>query len=294
MARKLMWGLAAAAALALVVFAVRGFPPVDNAQATIGAAKRYQAPQMTDKDVKLGDTSAQEFLHSDTFAKLLADPAAMKLLTDAKFRESLASQEVKSVLLNQQVRDGLKQEAVASVLAKYGPNCSGCLAIVASLAEVELLSGFDAQVIAEMQAEVIATAVKSQNVNAALNAQQVQTALKKVEAAACDGGCSGAAKSMLRNTVLLTAVQNPNFVHMVQDVGLKKVLESNVVQAAMKVNIEAAFASEAFLQALADGRLSEALNSEALNTALNANGFWASVSSAEFASQLSVGLSTTR
>ena len=293
MARKIMWGLAAAAAVVLLVFVVRGFPPVDNAQATIGAAKRYQAPQIADKDVKLGDTSAQEFLQSDTFAKLIKDPAAVKLLSDASFRESLASQNVKSVLLNQQAREGLKVEAVSSALAKYGLACPGCLAIAASLAENNLLHRFeDAQVIAAVQAEAISTAVKSQNISAALNAQNVQMALKRVEAAACGGGCSAAAKSMLRNTELLTAVQSAAFVRMVQDAGLKKVLENSAVHASLKMNIGAALASEAFLKALADGRLSEALNSPAVHAALNANGFWASVSSAAFAQQLSAELAS--
>jgi hypothetical protein len=57
-----------------------GLPPVDKGvEGTIGAAKRYQAQQISDKDVVLGDTSAQQFIQSDTFVRLLKDPASMKL-----------------------------------------------------------------------------------------------------------------------------------------------------------------------------------------------------------------------
>ena len=85
MTRKAMWGLAAAAVVVLGVFAITGFPPVGRGtEGTIGAAKRTRR-RNSGKDVALGDASAQQFLQSDTFAKLLKDPAAMKLLSDAKF-----------------------------------------------------------------------------------------------------------------------------------------------------------------------------------------------------------------
>ena len=56
MAKKVMIGLAAAAAMLIAVFAMTGWPPVDlGTQGTVGAAKRYQAQQMSAADVKLGD-----------------------------------------------------------------------------------------------------------------------------------------------------------------------------------------------------------------------------------------------
>ena len=62
---------------------------VDDAQGTIGAAKRYNAGQLGDQDVQVGDTSAQEFLQSDTFAALVKDPDAVKLLGDPGFAKLL-------------------------------------------------------------------------------------------------------------------------------------------------------------------------------------------------------------
>ena len=89
MSKKIMWGLAAAAAVVLGVFTLKGFPPVDGTQGTIGAAKRYDAEQMTDKDVTLGDTSTQNFLQSDTFAAIIQDPNTVKLLSDPGVSKAL-------------------------------------------------------------------------------------------------------------------------------------------------------------------------------------------------------------
>jgi hypothetical protein len=92
MTRKVIWGLAAAAAITLAFFAGRGFPPVGTGtEGTIGAAKRYQAQQLSDKDVVLGDTEAQAFLQSDAFTQLINDEASRKLLSDANVRGALRS-----------------------------------------------------------------------------------------------------------------------------------------------------------------------------------------------------------
>jgi hypothetical protein len=90
MTRKVIWGLAVAAAITLAFFAGRGFPPVGTGtEGTIGAAKRYQAQQLSDKDVVLGDTEAQAFLQSDAFTQLINDEASRKLLSDANVRVAM-------------------------------------------------------------------------------------------------------------------------------------------------------------------------------------------------------------
>jgi hypothetical protein len=90
MARKAMWGLAAAAAVILGVLTYRGFPPVRGTEATVGAAKRAQAPQMAADSVTLADPEAQAFMQSDAFDRLIKDPAARKLLGDAAFARALS------------------------------------------------------------------------------------------------------------------------------------------------------------------------------------------------------------
>ena len=48
MAKKVLIGLAAAAAILIGVFAATGWPPAGlGMQGTVGAAKRYQAQQMS-------------------------------------------------------------------------------------------------------------------------------------------------------------------------------------------------------------------------------------------------------
>lgn len=74
---------------ALVVVAAVGFaamtglfPPRNGAEGTIGAADRYQSPQIGDTDVSLNDTKVQAFLQSDVFHKMA---------TNAKFRRFVLS-----------------------------------------------------------------------------------------------------------------------------------------------------------------------------------------------------------
>ncbi len=97
MGKKLMWGLVATAALALVVMKFMGYPPIDGAQGTVGAAKRYQADQIAPADVKVDD-SAQAFVQSDVFDQLMKDPDARQMLASPSFRGALASPEFRGAL----------------------------------------------------------------------------------------------------------------------------------------------------------------------------------------------------
>lgn len=107
--KKAMWGLAAAAAVILAVFVTRGFPPVDRGtEGAIGAAKKYQAPQLTDKDVITGDAAAQEFLQSETFDQLIKDPEAVALLSDAEFRNALHDQGFADAMRQSEIRANLR------------------------------------------------------------------------------------------------------------------------------------------------------------------------------------------
>jgi len=112
MTKKAMWGLAAAATIILAVFVARGFPIVDRGtEGAIGAAKKYQAPQLTNSDVVVGDAAAQEFLQSETFDRLIKDPQAVSLLSNADLRAALGRQgfadALRDVKIRQSLRDGL-------------------------------------------------------------------------------------------------------------------------------------------------------------------------------------------
>ena len=111
MAKKVLWSVAAAAAAALVVMRVAGYPPVEKGtEATIGAAQRYQAPQVAAADVKLEDQELQAFLQSDLFRQLVADKAAVEALKNNDFQKAMANDAVRAALARSEV-----QKAIAYV-----------------------------------------------------------------------------------------------------------------------------------------------------------------------------------
>ena len=72
--KKILFGLAAAAAIVLAVITYNSYPPAtEGTEATIGAAQRAQAPQIAAQDVKLGDTSTQDVLQTETFDAIMKD-----------------------------------------------------------------------------------------------------------------------------------------------------------------------------------------------------------------------------
>ena len=193
MARKLMWGVAAVAALALAVFAVRGFPSIDNTQGAIGAAKRYNGGQLAPGDVKLGDATAQAFLQSDTFAKLLKDPAALKLLADPNVRRALADPEVATALTDEAFRAALKNPEFAAALGRYGPQCPNCTR-----------QFLDPQFYSALQDKAFVKALQDPQFIAALQTFGPT-------------GCQGACKGQLLSPDFLTAIHDPALVKALQD-----------------------------------------------------------------------------
>ena len=91
MGRKVMWGLAAAAAVVLAILAVRGFPAVGSGtEATVVPAQRAQTTQLASNDVVLGDADAQAFLQSDAFDRVEApirrrNPRELKTVSREQF-----------------------------------------------------------------------------------------------------------------------------------------------------------------------------------------------------------------
>jgi len=111
MIKKAMWGLAAAAAVVLAIYTVIGFPNANRGtEATIGAAQKYQTPQLAAGDVKVGDTSVQEFLQSEAFDRLLKDPQARAILADSRIHAQLISRDFTDSLANAQTRQQLSSD----------------------------------------------------------------------------------------------------------------------------------------------------------------------------------------
>jgi hypothetical protein len=126
MAKKVLWSVAAVAAVALITLKVVGYPPVEQGtEATIGAAQRYQESQISATDVKVDDAQFQAFLQSDLFRQLASDKAAQnalknqdlqKALADANVRAALASADVRTAISNN-VANWARAEARNDVIA---------------------------------------------------------------------------------------------------------------------------------------------------------------------------------
>ena len=108
MAKKVLWSVAAVAAVALVALKVVGYPPVgQGTEATIGAAQRYQESQISAADVKVDDQQFQSFLQSDLFRQLANDKAAQNALKNQDLQTALADANVRTALAIDAVRTAI-------------------------------------------------------------------------------------------------------------------------------------------------------------------------------------------
>jgi hypothetical protein len=108
MAKKVLWSMAAVAAMALVALKIVGYPPVEQGtEATIGAAQRYQEAQVSAADVKVEDQQFQAFLQSDLFRQLANDKAAQSALKNQDLQKALADATVRAALARADVRTAI-------------------------------------------------------------------------------------------------------------------------------------------------------------------------------------------
>ena len=125
-AKRVLWSVAAVAAVALVALRVAGYPPVEEGtEATIGAAQRYQAPQIAAADVKVEDQQFQSFLQSDLFRRLVNDKAAQEALKNQDLQRALGDVNVRTALANEAIRTAISNNAV--LLARYNANNNAIL-----------------------------------------------------------------------------------------------------------------------------------------------------------------------
>jgi hypothetical protein len=119
MAKKVLWIVAATAALALITMRFVGYPPVEKGtEATIGAAQRYQAPQISSSDVKTQDAQLQAFLQSDLFHQLSTDKAARQALKNKDFQRALSDAAVRAALVKPDVQEAIAAMGAANNGAK--------------------------------------------------------------------------------------------------------------------------------------------------------------------------------
>lgn len=118
MAKKVLWSVAAVAAVALVALKVVGYPPVgQGTEATIGAAQRYQESQISAADVKVDDQQFQAFLQSDLFRQLANDKAAQNALKNQDLQKALADANVRAALARADIRTAISNNVASWVRA---------------------------------------------------------------------------------------------------------------------------------------------------------------------------------
>lgn len=267
MRKRLMWGLAAAAAVVLAYFAVRGFPQVDHgSEATIGAAKRYQAGQIESKDVVLGDQSVQQFMQSDVFDRLVKDPVAVKALSDPAVRAQIADANILRAIGDPELVAWLKTYATGAqgVLAMSCDSCQAALAnldVQAALRVKELAHYIqDSEFIAELQNVKVAAAIANHDLNAAVLSQKVKAAVQ-----------SPSIRLALLNKDFLAAIRNVQFVNAVRDQSLYNAIQSpGFMLAVSNAKVAAAIQSDAFQMAIRSNVFKTALNAEIFANAIQA------------------------
>jgi len=173
MAKKVLWIVAATAALALITMRLVGYPPVEKGtEATIGAAQRYQSPQISSGDVKTQDAQLQSFLQSDLFRQLTTDKTAREALKNKDFQKALQDPAVRAALASSDVRFAIGSARVAGDAALARSDALNR----ALEANAALKAAFDAS-------PALRAALASQDVIAAMNSASLGAVLAQSDVA---------------------------------------------------------------------------------------------------------------
>jgi hypothetical protein len=243
MARKVMWGIAAAAVVVLGLFALTGYPRVDrDTEGAIGQAKRAQAQQMDAKDVVLGDTKVQEFMQSDVFDKLMKDPDARQMLADASMRARLSDASLRAGLADSALSQALKSAEVRAAFADA--DLRGALAdaqVRAALSDAAFRASLvDLAARKKLTDAAAKAALSSADLQAAMKKPQIHAALATAEMQAA-----------LASPAVRQALANPEIRASLADAAFQAALASDALQAALRsANFEAALKSQQFEAAL--------------------------------------------
>jgi hypothetical protein len=175
MAKKVLWIVAATAALALITMRLVGYPPVEKGtEATIGAAQRYQSPQISSADVKTGDAQLQKFLQSDLFRQLTTDKTARQALRNKDFQKALQDPAVRAALASSDVRYAIGSVRVAGDAAALAK--SDVVFRAALDANAALKAAFESS-------PALRAALVSQDVIAAMNSASLGAVLSQADVA---------------------------------------------------------------------------------------------------------------
>jgi hypothetical protein len=97
----------------------------NSIRGSIGAAKRYHAPQITDKDVEFGDVSAQQMGDSELLSALKNQDLAAALRPYGPICHGTCIKQFLAALQNPSLAKALQRPELAAALRPYGPICHG-------------------------------------------------------------------------------------------------------------------------------------------------------------------------
>ena len=102
---------AAVIVFALVISNYIGYPPSeDDATGAIGAAKKYQAEQITDADVNLDNPELQALLQDDKVLEILENEEFQRALRNEHFRAVLADEALRGIIATEEFSRIMNQE----------------------------------------------------------------------------------------------------------------------------------------------------------------------------------------
>jgi len=228
MLKKAIWGLAAVAAVLLVVFTVIGFPPADRGtEATIGAAQKYQGAQLAAGDVKVGDPSVQQFLQSETFDRLLKDPQARAILSDMRIREQLLRRDFVNSLEDMQKRRQLSN----NILHQFVNDSAALAALNRSIS-----SGLSADVALARLAQDTALAASTRAIVAQVRSDAAL--VRMLDDNAILAALSNSLfQQFMRDTAAMAALTSDLFVQVIQQQGFVNAYQSGAVANAVSANL---------------------------------------------------------
>ena len=302
MARKVMMGLAAAAAIVLGVFSITGYPPLGKGtEGSIDAAKRYQSEQIAAKDVVLGDTAVQQFLQSDVFDRLMRDESARKLLTNARTREAFAGKGVALAMSEPAALAALRNE---DVLALFGDPVAMAAfnydAFREGLGDAELVNALtDTALVRALSVEAFVTALQDQKF--ALEVSDAALNGKLNDALFLKNIANVEVRNILQNQDTATAFSNRALALRLRNQAFVEQLTKSDVIAALRLDsFNLALKQHAFVQALgvkafnnvlavhgvrlaiADTNFEAAMKGGALEASLKYAGFEQALTSSQF------------
>jgi hypothetical protein len=276
--KKVLLGVAAAAAIAIGYFAINGYPPVGpGTEGTVGAARKYQSEQISGKDVVLQDTELQQVLQSDALRKLLADKETRALLMSPAFDQAVTAARARA-LLEAAGRDEAMTRSLGAAAAN--PAVSALFSYVAGNAQAatQLSAALDnASVQAALAARAAGAAAGSAKGSAAGNALDAA-----LDAAITDKGLSQllssaandqAVAGLLANASVQQAVTEQSFASLLANASFARIIgDAAVMQAVNSASFQNAARSGALTAALeqATGAAAGAASASALDKATDA------------------------